>query len=178
MERHSKESRGLEAHCRGGQSPPWAVAPSGGRRATWEACSSNVESWEPSQTQGNQEKPVSRWPVAGPSGYRLLASSPSTKLNNVYFTIYFSRWNFIYYLVLFCLSQWPHQHQTRMSILLTAAWFLHTAVKWSWHTCTMIVHTAKRNVQENEVINKAAKIEQVQWNTAIKGNKTPNYLVP
>ena len=21
------------------------------------------------QTQGNQEKPVSRWPVAGPSGY-------------------------------------------------------------------------------------------------------------
>jgi hypothetical protein len=27
MERQSKESRGLEAHCRGGQGPPWAVAP-------------------------------------------------------------------------------------------------------------------------------------------------------
>ena len=30
MERQSKESRGLEAHCRGGQGPPRAVAPSGG----------------------------------------------------------------------------------------------------------------------------------------------------
>ena len=30
MERQSKESRGLEAHCRGGQGLPWAVAPSGG----------------------------------------------------------------------------------------------------------------------------------------------------
>ena len=30
MERESKESRGLEAHCRGGQGPPRAVAPSGG----------------------------------------------------------------------------------------------------------------------------------------------------
>ena len=29
--------------------------------------------------QGNQEKPVSRWPVAGPSDYRLLASSPASK---------------------------------------------------------------------------------------------------
>jgi hypothetical protein len=28
MERQSKESRGLEAHCRGGQGPPRAVAPS------------------------------------------------------------------------------------------------------------------------------------------------------
>ena len=28
-------------------------------------------------TQGNQEKPVSRWPVAGPSGYWLLVSSPA-----------------------------------------------------------------------------------------------------
>ena len=27
--------------------------------------------------QGNQEKPVSRWPVAGPSQYWLLASSPA-----------------------------------------------------------------------------------------------------
>jgi len=27
----ARESRGLEAHCRGGQSPPRAVAPSGGR---------------------------------------------------------------------------------------------------------------------------------------------------
>ena len=30
MERQSKESRGLEAHCRGGQGPPRAIAPSGG----------------------------------------------------------------------------------------------------------------------------------------------------
>jgi len=30
MERQSKESRGLEAHCRGDQGPPRAVAPSGG----------------------------------------------------------------------------------------------------------------------------------------------------
>ena len=29
-------------------------------------------------TQGNQEKPVSRWPVAGPSEYGLLASSPAS----------------------------------------------------------------------------------------------------
>ena len=34
------------------------------------------------QTQGNQEKPVSRWPVAGPSEYRLLASSPASKVQN------------------------------------------------------------------------------------------------
>ena len=32
MERQSKESRGLEAHCRGGQGPPRVVAPSGGGR--------------------------------------------------------------------------------------------------------------------------------------------------
>jgi len=31
-------------------------------------------------TQGNQEKPVSRWPVAGPSEYWLLASSPASKV--------------------------------------------------------------------------------------------------
>jgi len=30
MERQSKESRGLEAHCRGSQGPPRAVGPSGG----------------------------------------------------------------------------------------------------------------------------------------------------
>jgi magnesium-transporting ATPase (P-type) len=30
MERHSKESRGLKAHCRGGQGLPRALAPSGG----------------------------------------------------------------------------------------------------------------------------------------------------
>ena len=30
MERQSKESRGLETYCRGGQGPPRAVAPSGG----------------------------------------------------------------------------------------------------------------------------------------------------
>jgi len=27
MERLSKGSRGLEAYCKGGQGPPWAVAP-------------------------------------------------------------------------------------------------------------------------------------------------------
>ena len=32
------------------------------------------------QTKGKQEKPVSRWPVAGPSGYRLLAISPAPKV--------------------------------------------------------------------------------------------------
>jgi len=36
------------------------------------------------QTQGNQEKPVSRWPVAGPSEYRLLASSPASKVETKY----------------------------------------------------------------------------------------------
>ena len=30
MERQSKESKGLEAYCRGGQGPTRAVAPSGG----------------------------------------------------------------------------------------------------------------------------------------------------
>ena len=30
MERQRKESRGLEAYCRGGQGPPRSVAPSGG----------------------------------------------------------------------------------------------------------------------------------------------------
>jgi hypothetical protein len=33
------------------------------------------------ETQWNQEKPVSMWPVAGPSGYWLLASSPASKVN-------------------------------------------------------------------------------------------------
>ena len=31
--------------------------------------------------QGNQEKPVSNWPVAGPSKYWLLTSSPPSKVN-------------------------------------------------------------------------------------------------
>ena len=35
------------------------------------------------QTQGNQEKPVSRWPVAGPSEYWLIASSPASKVETV-----------------------------------------------------------------------------------------------
>ena len=30
------------------------------------------------RTQGNQEKPETRWPVTGPSGYRLLASLPAS----------------------------------------------------------------------------------------------------
>jgi hypothetical protein len=33
----------------------------------------------PSRTQENQEKPVSGWPVAGPSGFWLLASRPASK---------------------------------------------------------------------------------------------------
>jgi hypothetical protein len=32
--------------------------------------------------QGNQEKPVSRWPVAGPSEFWLLASSPASTVKN------------------------------------------------------------------------------------------------
>ena len=32
------------------------------------------------QTQGNQEKPMSRWPFAGPPEYWLLASSPASKV--------------------------------------------------------------------------------------------------
>ena len=32
------------------------------------------------ETQGNQEKPVPKWPVAGPSGYRLLANNLATKV--------------------------------------------------------------------------------------------------
>ena len=32
-----------------------------------------------SRTQENQEKPRSRWPVAGPSGFWLLASRPASK---------------------------------------------------------------------------------------------------
>jgi hypothetical protein len=41
-------------------------------RTTWEACIGNLEKKITgicSRTQENQEKPVSRWPVAGPSGY-------------------------------------------------------------------------------------------------------------
>jgi len=30
--------------------------------------------------QGNKKEPVSRWPVAGPSEYRLVASSPASKV--------------------------------------------------------------------------------------------------
>jgi len=32
------------------------------------------------KAQGNQEKPVSRWPVVGPSEYGLLANSPASKV--------------------------------------------------------------------------------------------------
>jgi len=49
-------------------------------RATWEACSGNLESWEPSQhLLIGTEKRLSRWPVAGPSEYWLLTSSPASK---------------------------------------------------------------------------------------------------
>jgi len=40
------------------------------------------------QAQGNQEKPVSRWPVAGPSDYWLLASSPASKVKTAIHTLY------------------------------------------------------------------------------------------
>ena len=36
------------------------------------------------QTQENQEKPVSMWPVAGPSQYWLVASSPASKDSNTH----------------------------------------------------------------------------------------------
>jgi len=38
------------------------------------------------QAQGNQEKPVSRWPVAGPSEYLLLASSSASKVKTAIHT--------------------------------------------------------------------------------------------
>ena len=37
--------------------------------------------------KGNQEKPVLRWPVAGPSEYWLLASSPASKVNKAMHTV-------------------------------------------------------------------------------------------
>jgi len=37
-------------------------------------------------TQGNQEKPVPRWPVAGHSRYWLLASSPASKVRTAIHT--------------------------------------------------------------------------------------------
>jgi hypothetical protein len=40
------------------------------------------------KTQGNQEKPVSRWPVAGPSGCWLLASSLASKVRTAIHTYY------------------------------------------------------------------------------------------
>jgi hypothetical protein len=45
--------------------------------ATWKSGKHlSIRSW----TQGNQEKPVSRWSIAGPSGYWLIASCPASKL--------------------------------------------------------------------------------------------------
>ena len=38
-------------------------------------------------TQGNQEKPVSRWPVAGPSECRLLASSPASRVKTISYIV-------------------------------------------------------------------------------------------
>jgi hypothetical protein len=35
MERQNKESRNLEAHCKGGQGPPRAVAPSKKKKKVW-----------------------------------------------------------------------------------------------------------------------------------------------
>jgi len=43
--------------------------------ATWKGGNHlSIRSW----TQGKQEKPVSRWPVAEPSGYWLIASCPAS----------------------------------------------------------------------------------------------------
>jgi len=39
-------------------------------------------------TQGNREKPVSRWPVAGPSEHWLAASSPASKVKPAMHTQY------------------------------------------------------------------------------------------
>jgi hypothetical protein len=39
------------------------------------------------KTQGNEEKSVSRWPVAGPSEYWLLASSPASKVKTSIHTV-------------------------------------------------------------------------------------------
>ena len=39
------------------------------------------------KTQGNQVKPVSRWPVAGPSEYWLLASSPASEVKTSIHTV-------------------------------------------------------------------------------------------
>ena len=39
--------------------------------------------------QRNQEKPVSRWPVTGPTEYSLLASTPASKVLYYYYYYYY-----------------------------------------------------------------------------------------
>jgi hypothetical protein len=59
------------------------------------------------QTQGNQEKPVSRWPVAGPSEYWLIASSTASKVKTSY-RLYLFIYLFIVvcFNILFLLAEW------------------------------------------------------------------------
>jgi len=63
------------------------------------------------QTQWNQEKPVSRWPVAGPSEYWLLASSPASK-EKLYFFCLFIFLSFLFFV------------RTAWVTFLAVIWFL------------------------------------------------------
>jgi len=56
-------------------------------------------------TQGNQEKLVPRWPVAGPSGYWLLASNPATKVCKIWYEVIYDV-VFIYRNWVFARWQW------------------------------------------------------------------------
>jgi hypothetical protein len=60
-----------------------------------------------SRTQENQEKPVSRWPVAGPSGYWLLASRPTSKQNELEITSTADSYQHYYYYLLFSVALQP-----------------------------------------------------------------------
>ena len=61
------------------------------------------------KTRGNQVKPVSRWPVAGPSEYWLLASSPAGTLNWYYSNDFISKINeFKGIFVIFFYTQWEN----------------------------------------------------------------------
>jgi len=64
------------------------------------------------QTQGNQEKPVSRWPVAGPSEYWLIASSPASKVQ-------------IAMLIAFPLQQWLRERTSMSLYKYTACPFVY-----------------------------------------------------
>jgi hypothetical protein len=47
--------------------------------ASWEKKTGTIPAFALRRTQENQEKPVLKWQVAGPSGYLLLASRPASK---------------------------------------------------------------------------------------------------